>query len=617
MLDQSKIRNIAIIAHVDHGKTTLVDQMLRQSGTFRANEQVIERVMDSNDLEREKGITILAKNTSIDYNDHRINIVDTPGHADFGGEVERIMKMVDGVLLVVDAYEGCMPQTRFVLKKALAAHLTPIVVINKMDKPFARPSEVVDEVIDLFIDLDASEDQLDFPVLYASGVNGLSSDNPDQLGDTLKPLLDAIIEYIPSPKGDVDGALQAQITLMDYSEFVGKIAIATINRGTIHLNDMVSIMNRDGKVRKVRVTKLFGFKGLKHVDIEAAGVGEIVAISGLGEINVGETICAQNQLDPMPFIKIEEPTLEMMFLINNSPFAGKDGEPITSRKLWARLQKEAESDIALHVYETDSADAFRVAGRGELHLSILIEKMRREGLEFQVSMPQVIMHEEDGVKMEPFEFVTLDVPEEYMGSVMEKMSARKGEMRNMQNRNGEVRLEYIIPSRGLIGFRNQFLTDTRGYGIMNATFEEYRPYGGFIEGRRSGALIVFENGVSCAYGLSSAEDRGTLFIGAGLDVYEGMIIGESNRDQDIAVNVCKGKKLTNTRSAGKDDAIQLKSPRELSMEQCIAFLNEDEYLEVTPSALRLRKRFLKADDRFKYNKNKKISRQMEEAAQKK
>lgn len=611
MLNQSKIRNIAIIAHVDHGKTTLVDQMLRQSGTFRANETVVERVMDSNDLEREKGITILAKNTSIDYDDCRINIVDTPGHADFGGEVERIMKMVDGVLLVVDAYEGCMPQTRFVLKKALAANLTPIVVINKMDKPFVRPSEVVDEVIDLFIDLDASEDQLDFPVLYASGVKGIASEDPDDLGDNLKPLLDAIIKYIPSPKGDPEGPLQAQITLMDYNEFVGKIAIATINRGTIHTNDMVSIMNRDGKVRNVRVTKLFGFKGLKHTPIDEASVGEIVAVSGLGEINVGETICAQNQLDPMPFIKIEEPTLEMMFLINNSPFAGKDGDPITSRKLWARLQKEAESDIALHISETDSADMFRVAGRGELHLSILIEKMRREGLEFQVSMPQVIIHEEDGVKMEPYEYVTLDVPEEYMGTVMEKMSTRKGEMRNMQNRNGEVRLEYIIPSRGLVGFRTQFLTDTHGYGIMNATFEDYRRYSGYIEGRRSGALIVFETGTTTAYGLSSAEERGTLFVGPGVNVYEGMIIGESNRDQDIAVNVCKGKKLTNTRAAGKDDAVQLKGARDMSLEQCIAFLNDDEHLEVTPKELRLRKRFLKADDRAKYNKNKKLSRQQE------
>ncbi len=607
MQDQTKIRNIAIIAHVDHGKTTLVDQMLRQSGTFRDNEQVMERVMDSNDLEREKGITILAKNTSIDYKDHRVNIVDTPGHADFGGEVERIMKMVDGVLLVVDAYEGCMPQTRFVLKKALAAHLTPIVVINKMDKPFARHEEVLDEVVDLFIDLDATEDQLDFPVLYASGVQGLASTNPSDLGENLHPLLDAILEYIPAPTGDINGPLQAQITLMDYSDFVGKIAISTINRGTIHLNESVSIMNREGKIRQVRVTKLFGFKGLKQVDIEEAGVGEIVAISGLGEINVGETICAQNQLDPMPFISIEEPTIEMMFIINNSPFAGKDGEPVTSRKLYARLQKETESDIALHVHETDSADMFRVSGRGELHLSILIEKMRREGLEFQVSMPQVIIKEIDGVKMEPFEYVSLDVPEEYMGAVMEKMSKRKGEMHNMATRNGQTRLEYTIPSRGLVGFRTQFLTDTHGYGIMNATFEDYRPYTGEIEGRRSGALIVFETGTSTAYGLSSAEERGSLFIGAGEEVYEGMIIGESSRDQDIAVNVCKGKKLTNTRSSGKDDAIQLKGARDMSMEQCIAFLNDDEYLEVTPDHLRLRKRFLKADERAKFNKNRKMN----------
>ena len=606
MLDQNKIRNIAIIAHVDHGKTTLVDQMLRQSGTFRSNEQVMERVMDSNDLEREKGITILAKNTSIDYDGYRINIVDTPGHADFGGEVERIMRMVDGVLLVVDAYEGCMPQTRFVLKKALEAHLTPIVVINKMDKPFVRPQEVVDEVIDLFIDLDASEDQLDFPVLYASGVKVLASNSPDEPGTDIKPLLDAIVKYIPAPVGDRNGSLQAQITLMDYNEFIGKIAVGTIKRGTIRTNEMVSIMSHDGKVRNVRVTKLYGFKGLKHVDVDEAGVGEIVAIAGLGEINVGETICDQGQLDPLPFIHIEDPTIEMMFLINNAPFAGKDGDPITSRKLWARLQKEAEGDIALHVYETDSADMFRVAGRGELHLSILIEKMRREGLEFQVSMPQVIVKEVDGVKMEPFEFVSLDVPEDYMGVVMEKMSQRKGEMRNMVNRDGQVRLEYLIPSRGLVGFRTQFLTDTRGYGIMNATFEDYRPWTGNIEGRRTGALIVYENGVSTAYGLNIAEERGTLFIGPGEEVYEGMIIGESSRDQDITVNVCKGKKLTNTRSAGKDDAIQLKGARNMSLEECISFLNEDEYLEVTPDHLRLRKRFLKADDRAKYAKFKKL-----------
>ena len=602
MLVKENIRNIAIIAHVDHGKTTLVDQMLRQSGTFRDNEQVAERVMDSNDLEREKGITILAKNTSIDYKDYKINIVDTPGHADFGGEVERIMRMVDGVLLVVDAFEGCMPQTRFVLKKALEAHLTPIVVINKMDRPFVRPDEVLDEVIDLFIDLDATEDQLDFPVVYASGLSGLSSLDKESLESDMVPLFETIIENIPAPKGEESGSLQAQITLMDYSSFVGKIAICTINRGEVKAGQSVAMMNRAGKVHQAKITKLYTFKGLKQVETEKASVGEIVAIAGLGEIEVGETICEVGKLDPLPFISIEEPTLEMLFLVNNSPFAGRDGEPVTSRKLLARLLKETESDIALQINETDSADMFRVAGRGELHLSILIEKMRREGIEFQVSMPQVILKKEEGKTLEPYEYVALDVPEEYMGAIMEHMSKRRGEMKNMTSRNGQTRLEYIIPSRGLVGFRTIFLTETHGYGIMNATFEDYRPFSGAIEGRHSGALIVFENGTTTAYGLKSAEERGTLFVGAGLDVYEGMIIGESNRDQDLAVNVCKGKKLTNIRSAAKDDTIQLKGAKEMSLEQCLSFLNDDEYLEVTPKALRLRKRFLNAQERNKYNK---------------
>lgn len=602
MLVKENIRNIAIIAHVDHGKTTLVDQMLRQSGTFRDNEQVVERVMDSNDLEREKGITILAKNTSIDYKDYKINIVDTPGHADFGGEVERIMRMVDGVLLVVDAFEGCMPQTRFVLKKALEAHLTPIVVINKMDRPFVRPDEVLDEVIDLFIDLDATEDQLEFPVVYASGLSGLSSLDKESLGSDMVPLFETIIENIPAPKGEEEGSLQAQITLMDYSSFVGKIAICTINRGEVKAGQNVAMMNRSGKVHQAKITKLYSFKGLKQVETERASVGEIVAIAGLGEIEVGETICEVGKLDPLPFISIEEPTLEMLFLVNNSPFAGRDGEPVTSRKLLARLLKETESDIALQINETDSADMFRVAGRGELHLSILIEKMRREGIEFQVSMPQVILKKEEGKTLEPYEYVALDVPEEYMGAIMEHMSKRRGEMKNMSSRNGQTRLEYIIPSRGLVGFRTIFLTETHGYGIMNATFEDYRPFSGAIEGRHSGALIVFENGTTTAYGLKSAEERGTLFVGAGLDVYEGMIIGESNRDQDLAVNVCKGKKLTNIRSAAKDDTIQLKGAKDMSLEQCLSFLNDDEYLEVTPKALRLRKRFLNAQERNKYNK---------------
>lgn len=601
-MKQENIRNIAIIAHVDHGKTTLVDKLLSQSGTFRENEQVAERVMDSGDLEREKGITILAKNTAITYGDYKINIVDTPGHADFGGEVERIMKMVDGVLLVVDAFEGCMPQTRFVLKKALEQKLTPIVVINKMDREFARPLEVIDEVLDLFIDLGADEEQLEFPVIFASGIAGIATDDLAVEAVDLKPLYNAIINHIPAPKGDAEGPLQAQITLMDYNDFLGRIAVCTVNRGTIKNGQMVAMQTREGKVKQARISKLFGFQGLKKYEIESASVGEIVAVAGLGEINVGETICDPANVDPMEFLKIEEPTLEMSFMVNNSPFAGKDGDPVTSRKLAARLFKEMETDIALKVTATDNADTFKVAGRGELHLSILIETMRREGLEFQVSKPQVVIKEIEGKKYEPYEALTVDVPEEYMGPVMEKLGQRKGEMTNMQNFNGQVRLEYIIPARGLVGFRTEFLTDTRGYGIMNSMFDSYRPYSGNIVGRRSGALLVFETGTTTAYGLFPAEERGTLFIGAGVDVYEGMIIGEGNREQDIAVNVCKGKNLTNIRSAAKDDTVRLKTPRDMSLEECIAFLNDDEYLEVTPHFLRLRKRFLKAKDRVNYAK---------------
>lgn len=604
MRDENNIRNIAIIAHVDHGKTTLVDQLLRQSGTFRDNETVAERVMDKNDLEREKGITILAKNTSIDYQGVRMNIVDTPGHADFGGEVERIMTMVDGVILVVDAFEGCMPQTRFVLKKALAANLVPIVIINKMDKSFVRPAEVLDEVYDLFIDLNANEEQLDFPVLYAIGVKGICGTEPDLSTTTdLKALLDQIVTTIPAPKGDRNASLQAQVTLMDYNEYVGKMGICTIKRGMLHLGDSVAIMNRQGDVCQVRVNKLYGFDGLKQVDIEEAGAGDIVAIGGLGEINVGETICDVNRLDPLPFIEIEEPTLEMRFLINNSPFAGQDGEPLTSRKLRERLLKECEADIALQVSDTDSADAFRVAGRGELHLAILIEKMRREGLEFQVSMPQVIYKEVDGVRCEPFEFVTLDIPEDYIGDVMNELNRRHGVMQQMMPRGSETRLEFIVPTRGLVGFRTQFLTLTHGYGIMNATYEDHRPFAGTFTTRDGGVLVVFETGVSTAYGLKAAEERGELFIGPGVNVYEGMVIGEANRSQDVPINVCKTKKLTNTRAAGKDDAIQLKGARSMSLEECIAFLAQDEYLEVTPQHLRLRKRFLRLADRQKYAKH--------------
>lgn len=601
-MQQDKIRNIAIIAHVDHGKTTLVDKLLSQSGTFRANEQVNDRVMDSGDLEREKGITILAKNTAIHYGDYKINIIDTPGHADFGGEVERIMKMVDGVLLVVDAFEGCMPQTRFVLKKALEQKLTPIVVVNKMDREFARPLEVVDEVLDLFIDLGADEDQLEFPVIFASGIAGIATKDLDVEAVDLKPLFEDIIEHIPAPKGDADSPLQAQITLMDYNDFLGRIAVCRINRGVIKNGQMVAMQTREGKVKQARISKLFGFMGLKKYEIEEASVGEIVAVAGLGEINVGETICDPANIDPMEFLKIEEPTLEMSFMVNNSPFAGKDGDPVTSRKLAARLFKEMETDIALKVSETENADTFKVAGRGELHLSILIETMRREGMEFQVSKPQVVIKEIEGKKCEPYEMLTVDVPEEYMGPVMEKLGTRKGEMTNMHTFNGQTRLEYIIPARGLVGFRTEFLTDTRGYGIMNSMFDSYRPYSGNIVGRRTGALLVFETGTTTAYGLFPAEERGTLFVGAGMDVYEGMIIGEGNREQDIAVNVCKGKNLTNVRAAAKDDTVRLKTPRDMSLEECIAFLNDDEYLEVTPHFLRLRKRFLKAKDRVNYAK---------------
>ena len=601
-MQQDHIRNIAIIAHVDHGKTTLVDKLLSQSGTFRENEQVAERVMDSNDLEREKGITILAKNTAIHYGDYKINIVDTPGHADFGGEVERIMKMVDGVLLVVDAFEGCMPQTRFVLKKALEQKLAPIVVINKMDREFARPLEVVDEVLDLFIDLGADEDQLEFPVIFASGIAGIATNDLEVEAVDLKPLFEDIIKYIPAPKGDSNGPLQAQITLMDYNDFLGRIAVCTVNRGTIKAGQTVAMQTREGKIKQARISKLFGFQGLKRFEIESASVGEIVAVAGLGEINVGETICDPANVEPIEFLKIEEPTLEMSFMVNNSPFAGKDGDPVTSRKLADRLFKEMETDIALKVSATENADTFKVAGRGELHLSILIETMRREGMEFQVSKPQVVIKEIEGKKCEPYEYLTVDVPEEYMGPVMEKLGARKGEMTNMQNFNGQSRLEYIIPARGLVGFRTEFLTDTRGYGIMNSVFDSYRPYSGNIVGRRTGALLAFETGTTTAYGLFPAEERGTLFLGAGVDVYEGMIIGEGNREQDIAVNVCKGKNLTNVRAAAKDDTVRLKTPREMSLEECIAFLNDDEYLEVTPHHLRLRKRFLKAKDRVQYAK---------------
>jgi GTP-binding protein len=601
-----KIRNIAIIAHVDHGKTSLVDQLLEQAGVFRDNEQVVERVLDSNDLEREKGITILAKNTSIQYSGYTINIVDTPGHADFGGEVERIMKMVDGVLLVVDAFEGCMPQTRFVLKKALEQNLVPLVVVNKMDRENARPLEVVDEVLDLFIDLGVDEEGLDFPVVYVSALEGWASLDPHQRGENFTPLFEAILQRIPAPCGDVSGPLQMQVSLLDYNDYLGRVAIGKVKRGVIRNGAYVTVIKRDGRKENFRISKLFGFQGLKRVEITEGHVGEIVAVSGLDDIFVGETICDVVHSDPLPFLKIDEPTLQMSFLVNDSPFSGKDGEPITSRKLGARLKREMETDVALRVEDTDSPEVFLVSGRGELHLGILIEKMRREGLEFQVSKPRVIYKREQETLYEPFEYLLLDLPEDAVGSVMEKLGSRKGDLLNLVHLGGRTRLEYSIPARGLVGFRTEFLTDTRGYGLMYHSFDGYKPYRGEINRRKNGVLIAWETGVTRTYGLLSAEGRGTLFVTPGTEVYEGMIVGENSREQDIEVNVCKEKALTNMRSSVKDETIKLKGSRSLSLEQSLEYLEDDEYLEVTPHFLRLRKKILKKGERDKYKKHRQI-----------
>lgn len=604
-MKRDNIRNVAIIAHVDHGKTTLVDKMLAQSGVFRSNEQIVERVMDSNDLEREKGITILAKNTAVNYGGYTINIIDTPGHADFGGEVERIMKLVDGVLLVVDAFEGCMPQTRFVLRKALEQNLVPVVVVNKTDRENARPLEVVDQVLDLFIDLGATEEQLDFPVVYSSGLKGTASLSHEEQGESLEDLFNAIIEHIPAPLGEKDEPLQMQITLLDYNDYLGRIGIGCIRRGVIRSGAQVAVLKRDGLTELCRISKLFGFKGLERIEISEASMGDIVAISGLGKINVGETVCAPETPEALPLLKIDEPTIQMSFIVNNSPFAGREGEPVTSRKLGARLLKEMETDVSLRVQETDTPEIFLVAGRGELHLAILVETMRREGIEFQVSKPEVIYRNIEGVLSEPFEYLVLDIPEEYVGPVMEKLGTRKGDLLNMANTHGHVRLEYSIPARGLVGFRTEFLTDTRGYGIMNHSFEAYKPTRGEITSRKNGVLIAWETGTATTYGLASSEERGTLFIVPGTEVYEGMIVGENNREQDIIVNVCKEKALTNMRSSTKDDTTKLKAPRILSLEQALEYLGDDEYLEVTPKSFRIRKKYLKKEDRAKYEKNKK------------
>lgn len=602
---RDNIRNVAIIAHVDHGKTTLVDKMLGQSGVFRTNEQVIERVMDSSDLEREKGITILAKNTAVNYCGYNINIIDTPGHADFGGEVERIMKMVNGVLLVVDAFEGCMPQTRFVLRKALEQNLIPVVVVNKIDRENSNPLQVVDQVIDLFIDLGATEEQLDFPVVYTSGIKGTASLNHDQQDDSLEPLFRSIIDHIPAPQGEVEEPLQMQITLLDYNDYLGRIGIGRIQRGVIKNGSQVSIVKRDGSIENCRISKLFGFQGLNRVEVDEASMGDIVAVAGLGKINVGETICLADTPEALPLLKIDEPTLQMSFIVNNSPFAGREGEPVTSRKLGARLMKEMETDVSLRVEETENPEVFLVCGRGELHLAILVETMRREGIEFQVSKPEVIYREVEGTLCEPFEYLLLDIPEDYVGPVMEKIGARKGDILNMVNSNGHVRLEYSIPARGLVGFRTEFLTDTRGYGIMNHSFEEYKPFRGEINSRKKGVLIAWETGSTTNYGLLSIEDRGVLFVVAGTEVYEGMIVGENSREQDIVVNVCKEKALTNMRTSNKDETVKLKAPRILTLEQSLEYLGDDEYLEVTPKSYRIRKKYLKKTDRERSEKQKK------------
>jgi len=609
MQAREHLRNIAIIAHVDHGKTTLVDKLLQQSGTFRDHETVQERAMDSNDLERERGITILAKNTAINFKEYLINIVDTPGHADFGGEVERIMKMVDGVLLVVDSFEGCMPQTKFVLRKALEHRLTPIVVVNKIDRPNARPSEVVDEVLDLFIELGANDDQLDFPVVYASALMGTASDNPDQQDENMQVLYDTVVSHIPAPTESLDLPLQLLVTQLDYNEYLGRIAVARVNRGIIRQGQSVAVMTREGAVKQARIEKLFGFQGLKRIEISEAGAGDIIAIAGIREINIGETIADPANPEAMPVLKIDEPTLQMTFLVNNSPFAGREGKWVTSRKLRERLFKELETDVALRVDETDSPDAFVVSGRGELHLGILIENMRREGYELQVSKPEVIVKEIDGAKMEPYERLLIDVPEESTGSVMESLGTRKAEMVNMiNNGTGQVRLEFIIPARGLIGYRTQFLTLTRGYGIMNHAFDSYGPLAGAsVGGRHQGVLISSENGVSTFYGMMSVEDRGILFLEPGAEIYEGMIVGEHNRDSDIIVNICKEKQLTNVRSASKDDTVRLKTPVIFSLEQALEYLNDDEFCEITPKSIRLRKKILNKSERERAEKQRKMA----------
>ncbi|WP_195572650.1 translational GTPase TypA [Clostridium paraputrificum] len=591
------IRNIAIIAHVDHGKTTLVDALLRQSNVFRTNEKVEERVMDSNDLEKERGITILSKNTAVMHEGVKINIVDTPGHADFGGEVERVLKMVDSVLLVVDSYEGPMPQTKFVLKKALELELKPIVVINKIDKPDARPEEVIDEVFDLFVELGANDEQLDFPIIYASARNGFARYNVEDTNEDMQPLFETIIKHVAPPEGYLDAPFQMLVTTLDSNVFVGKIALGKIHRGKVKKNQNVALVSNDGTTKNYKVTNLFVYNGLKREETDEAGFGDIVAISGVTDANIGETIADAENPEALPFVHIDEPTLSMNFMVNDSPFAGQEGEFVTSRHLRDRLMKELETNVSLRVREI-TPDCFKVSGRGELHLSILIETMRREGYEFQVSKANVIYKEENGKKLEPMEYLTIDVPEEFMGPVMEKLGPRKAEMVNMTSAvNGYSRLEFVVPARGLIGFRNEFMTDTKGNGIMNHVFEGYGPYKGDIPSRSRGSIVAFETGDAIAYGLFNAQDKGQLFIGAGVPVYQGMVVGVCGRAEDLDINVCKGKKLTNTRASGSDDAVKLVPPVVMSLENCLEFINNDELVEVTPQNIRMRKTVLDSGER--------------------
>ncbi|MCI5821728.1 MAG: translational GTPase TypA [Lachnospiraceae bacterium] len=602
------IRNIAIIAHVDHGKTTLVDELLKQSGVFRANQEVVERVMDSNDIERERGITILSKNTAVFYKDVKINIIDTPGHADFGGEVERVLKMVDGVVLVVDAFEGAMPQTKFVLMKALDLDLPVIVCINKIDRPEARPDEVIDEVLELFMDLDASDEQLDCPFVYASAKEGFAVLNLDDERKDMVPLFETIIDYIPAPTGDPDANTQVLISTIDYNEYVGRIGIGKVDNGSLKINQEVAVVNahEPDKFKKVRINKLYEFDGLEKVDVDEAKIGSIVAISGISDIHIGDTICSPEDPQPIHFQKISEPTISMNFIVNDSPLAGQEGKFVTSRHLRDRLFKELNTDVSLRVEETDSPDAYKVSGRGELHLSVLIENMRREGFEFAVSKAEVLYHtDENGKKLEPMERAYVDVPDEFTGSVIEKLSQRKGELQNMTPiTGGYTRIEFLIPARGLIGYRGEFMTDTKGNGIINTIFEGYQPYKGDIAYRKQGSLIAFESGESVTYGLFSAQDRGTLFIGPGEKVYAGMVIGSCSRQEDIELNVCKKKHLTNTRSSSADEALTLVPPRILSLEQALDFIDTDELLEVTPESLRIRKRILDPTLRKRANFNK-------------